>query len=1249
MLVKMPLNTLNYIDDCILKSLQSLALLVLTSAILGHAAIAQSVDIAPMTWTKRSDWLDVKSDPLLTVHAVGDGIVDDTAAIQEALDIVSASSEKSVVYLPEGTYRITDTLYWTTGQFCISGRSLYGCGKNTTIRWDGETDGIMFLSTGNAKSRYYGIRWDGNNTAATGMFFQPQFLFNPSQGFAEAPMLHYNQAFLNFTGVALDFRNRSHTEWTGEAEIKNTLFYNCQMGSQIGRDYYNNYEYIFESCHFEDCGTGIDSGKNSAQMVYNTRFIGSSVTDLTGEQNIRARHCISTGSKVFLRVPEYLGSGGRHAIQDCWIDSWTNTATGFNGGAIRIDKKAHAFVFDCKFTNPPNSQPPINMVNKSFDTPSNILVSNNYAPGFSTQASMVSTGTGGGTANVLPLSVAPSSDDIGITTILESPDYIFLSDDPIVDSTTILDVTKAPYNADNTNTLDASVAIQAAVNDAISANDGTIVYLPTGKYRIDSTISLTGGNYSVEGAGYNTQCIWNGSDAGIMFLVSTPQSIGLRHFQFKMPLGKIETVGIYVSATAPAKMEIREVYHRVYFGSNISSIGSAQPYPGIILDGLPEGSFVYLNTINTGGLTISGCGAAQILGQNGLPGKITIDGTASSSSGFLGFTYLNAMVIAGIAQIDPETDAFDIDIHDNQSFVVADYYNEQAYNNLYMAKGFGSGFGRVTFQGFRRESVNDNTAIFVDNYEGRLFYGLQLFENRDGATYMPSSIEHTGTNSFELVLVMNTFNYAAPSITLGQGATLISQFNKTITPPNAPPPVHALLQNTPAMMTVTEELSIRAGLDHLQELGLHQLKYHTGLEPVSKFAWVDTFSNISGTEALHFSGGTNDYRSGTLNPQGGIVDYTCWFSGGSTFDITFSSVLNAVNGEPGLVFENTTGAQISTNFAGFSSEDIDIANIMGWNPGQITMDQVRALTLYFDYSLDGFAHNMSVGLSCVDGSNVISCLGALGPSPTGKSEVLAMRNTNANNLQVMTNYLNNNGGKLKFTARMPSGTAQSGAKLALADLAITLPFSWYDDLSQTSGTGNDILFLQDSTGAYKSGYFYPQGTFHDYMMYYQGNTPYDWSLAATTNAINLSDGLILTNDSGATVNTSFGGFSVRSINVASVMGWEIGQISPEDVANLSLSFEYQISGFTNVFGIGFSTTSSSGSLLITNAFSTSGTATSATFSMGSVSQTQRQTFAEHLNNNGGFLNITALIPSGVATANAELRIANMVVYHEGQF
>lgn len=68
---------------------------------------------------------------------------------------------------------------------------------------------------------------------------------------------------------------------------------------------------------------------------------------------------------------------------------------------------------------------------------------------------------------------------------------------------TIVDVTKAPYSADNSGSTNAGPAIQNAVNDALP---GTVLYLPAGTYRFDSGLRVNQqkSNITIRGAGEST-------------------------------------------------------------------------------------------------------------------------------------------------------------------------------------------------------------------------------------------------------------------------------------------------------------------------------------------------------------------------------------------------------------------------------------------------------------------------------------------------------------------------------------------------------------------------------------------------------------------------------------------------------------------------------------------------------------------------------------------------------------------------
>src|SRR5574340_1192582 len=66
-------------------------------------------ELPDLNWIPRSDWISVRTS--LSPPAVGNGVADDTPALQAALDQLGANpGEPNTVYLPPGTYRISKTL-----------------------------------------------------------------------------------------------------------------------------------------------------------------------------------------------------------------------------------------------------------------------------------------------------------------------------------------------------------------------------------------------------------------------------------------------------------------------------------------------------------------------------------------------------------------------------------------------------------------------------------------------------------------------------------------------------------------------------------------------------------------------------------------------------------------------------------------------------------------------------------------------------------------------------------------------------------------------------------------------------------------------------------------------------------------------------------------------------------------------------------------------------------------------------------
>src|SRR3954462_106320 len=81
--------------------------LLLSAALLLAAATSAVAAPGSSAFTTRLD--DPRAIPLS--GAVGDGKADDSAAIQAAIDKAAADREEGIVFIPQGRYRLTRTIY----------------------------------------------------------------------------------------------------------------------------------------------------------------------------------------------------------------------------------------------------------------------------------------------------------------------------------------------------------------------------------------------------------------------------------------------------------------------------------------------------------------------------------------------------------------------------------------------------------------------------------------------------------------------------------------------------------------------------------------------------------------------------------------------------------------------------------------------------------------------------------------------------------------------------------------------------------------------------------------------------------------------------------------------------------------------------------------------------------------------------------------------------------------------------------
>jgi hypothetical protein len=228
----------------------------------------------------------------------GDGISDDTQALQKALDELGDGHHSPVLFIPNGTYRITTTLTMKSRRgIAIVGEDPEG----TIIKWDGPAGMKMFVLNGVAYSEYSRITWDGGSKALAAVAHE----WDRKTGPANSGTRHTDEIFRNLL-VGL----KSGANMDAEFSIRRCRFYNCSS-TAISLQGWNALDWWIWDCYFEDCNEGVANDQPSFGAgnfhVYRSIFKNSRVADISiGNSNhFSFRNNISYNSNAFIRARQF--------------------------------------------------------------------------------------------------------------------------------------------------------------------------------------------------------------------------------------------------------------------------------------------------------------------------------------------------------------------------------------------------------------------------------------------------------------------------------------------------------------------------------------------------------------------------------------------------------------------------------------------------------------------------------------------------------------------------------------------------------------------------------------------------------------------------------------------------------------------------------------------------------------------------------------------------------------------------------
>jgi hypothetical protein len=445
-------------------------------------------------------------------------------------------------------------------------------------------------------------------------------------------------------------------------------------------------------------------------------------------------------------------------------------------GAIVTGLRGPVLVFDTVFERPPRpDRPPIRL-----DNPPHML-----------QQAVVSNVSFAGSAS--PVDPGPNGEvryvDGRENATIPAATTGFLRSTARVPRT-VIDV-RSDCGARGDGRTDDTAAVQACLDRAARiGGPDTLVYFPSGRYRVSRTIRIADADYLVGGTGWHSQIVASARGVDPVVSIVDPQGLVIEHLGGG---GVPGTATFEQRGTAPGSVLYRGIYA---FDSD------EEAQQSIRMLGLPAGMLVLSDHLD-GRLEIRDSAAATLLLGFAASVRLTVGG-AAAPTGLIGL-----LTRASALEIYP------LEVEDNQTLVVSDWYNEQT-PFLFRASGPGAWAGSITLD-LSRAEAREPTFARVDGYRGRVVVMGGVFGVPED-DFAPT-MQVAGSVKPSVGLMVSSFWNSGPRFSPARPSDLLLQ--NSITTVDGSGTLRSADKATPEAMATAS-----AALDDLRALSDADLRYN---------------------------------------------------------------------------------------------------------------------------------------------------------------------------------------------------------------------------------------------------------------------------------------------------------------------------------------------------------------------------------------------------------------------------------------